>query len=87
MTNTVLIGIIGTMCGIYFGWAAYKRAESAACKGEGKESGAMASDIGYIKAGIDDLKRKQEKAEERHIEVITRLTAVEAKVEKIESDK
>ncbi len=47
----------------------------------------MASDIGYIKAGIDDLKRKQEKSEERHIEVITRLTAVEGRIETLERDK
>lgn len=35
------------------------------------------SDIGYIKAGIDDLKRKQEAAELRHFALAERITKVE----------
>ena len=33
---------------------------------------------GYIKSGVDDIKRKQEKEDERHVQVVSRLTAVEA---------
>ena len=34
--------------------------------------------FGYIKSGVDDIKRKQEKEDERHVQVVSRLTAVEA---------
>lgn len=73
-----IIGVIGTLCGIYFGYSSYKRTERKDNQQEGKESATLFSDIGYIKSGIDDLKRKQEKSDERHIEIITRLTSVEA---------
>lgn len=81
MDNTMLVAVIGlisTLCGIWFGYSGYKRSERKDNQQEGKESAILLSDIGYIKSGIDDLKRKQEKSDERHIEIITRLTSVEA---------
>jgi hypothetical protein len=80
MNETIFVavlGVIGTLCGIYFGYSGYKRTERKDNQQEGKESATLFSDIGYIKSGIDDLKRKQEKSDERHIEIITRLTSVE----------
>jgi len=51
-------------------------------RSEGRDMGQLASDMGYLKSGIDDIKRRQaqqEKKEEgRHLEVMTRLTGVEA---------
>lgn len=35
------------------------------------------SDIGYIKAGIDNRKHKQETAELRHFALVERITKVE----------
>jgi hypothetical protein len=81
LNDTILawvIGVFGSICGIYFGYVGYKRTERKDNLREGKESATLFSDIGYIKSGIDDLKRKQEKSDERHIEIITRLTSVEA---------
>lgn len=50
-------------------------------KGEGEKSGTVLTEIGYIKSGIDDIKRKQERQDEKqeaqHIEVIARLVSVE----------
>lgn len=80
LNDTILawvIGAFGSICGIYFGYSGYKRTERKDNQQEGKESATLFSDIGYIKSGIDDLKRKQEKSDERHIEIITRLTSVE----------
>lgn len=71
---TAVIGIFGTLGGLYFGNQGYLKN----LKADGAKDGTLYSDIGYIKSGIDDLKRKQEKSEERHLEVITRLTSVEA---------
>lgn len=52
--------------------------------GEGKEDGQIVSDMGYVKSGVDDIKRKQEqqeaKEESHHLEVIGRLAGVEESV-------
>lgn len=73
-----VLGILGTVCAIAFGLASYKRNRRADDADDGKESGTMLTEIGYIKAGVDDIKRKQEQQDIRHLEVIGRLTAVEA---------
>ena len=36
------------------------------------------SEIGYVKSGIDDIKRRQEKMDERHYALQSRVTALEA---------
>ena len=72
------IGVLASLLGIYFGYCIFKRNQKNDIEADTKESATMVSDIGYIKAGIDDLKRKQEKQDERFIEIVTRLTAVEA---------
>jgi membrane protein implicated in regulation of membrane protease activity len=35
------------------------------------------SDIGYIKAGVDDMKREQKESNERHYALVERVTKVE----------
>jgi len=47
-------------------------------KTEGEAAGALASDLGYIKSSLDDIKRKQEQQEANHIDMMTRLATVEA---------
>ena len=71
------LGIMGTICAIVFGYATFKRNKKIDDSTEGKESGTILTEIGYIKSGVDDIKRKQEKQDEHHIEVISRITAVE----------
>jgi K+/H+ antiporter YhaU regulatory subunit KhtT len=48
-----------------------------AAKNEGQESGTIMSELGYIKSGIEDIKRKQEKSEERYQELVERVIKVE----------
>lgn len=67
------VSILAAICAIAFGVSNYRKAN----KEDGKNAGVLMSDVGYIKSGVDDLKRKQEKADERHIEIITRLSSVE----------
>ena len=73
-----VIGILSPICAIIFGYATFHRNRKSDTEDEAKSDATVLSDIGYIKAGIDDIKRKQEKQDERHLEIITRLTAVEA---------
>ncbi len=82
---TVIIsitGLISTICAILFGYAAFMRNKQKDHEAEGKNNGAVLTEMGYIKSGIDDIKRKQErqeeKQEEQYIKITERLTGVEA---------
>ena len=69
-----ILGGLGTLAGFCFAFAAYK----AGLKKDGSTNGTLMSDVGYIKSGVDDLKRKQEQSDERHYALSERVTAVEA---------
>ena len=77
-----VLTIISTLCAIAFGYAAFVRNKKKDDTESGEKGGTVLTEIGYIKSGIDDIKRKQErqdeKAEAQHIEVISRLSSVEA---------
>jgi hypothetical protein len=75
---TTVIGVVGGLAAIMFGYATYKRNQKADDSKSGKESGTLFTEIGYIKSGIDDIKRKQDKQDERLLQFSERLTAVEA---------
>lgn len=75
---TTVFGIVGTACAIVFGYLAFRRNSKTDDTAEGKKDGVLLTEIGYIKSGVDDIKRKQEKEDERHVLVVSRLTAVEA---------
>lgn len=51
-----------------------------ATKQEGEKSGYLASDIGYIKAGIDDLKTEIRTLKVEVSEISTRLTRAEEQI-------
>ena len=81
MDLSVLLAIIGgvaAISGIVFSVSSYKRSNKTENKDEGKSEGSILTELGYIKSGVDDIKRKQEKQDEQHIEVVQRLSEVEA---------
>ena len=49
----MVVGLIGVICSI----VAVSRNRSAEVKNAGKEDGVVLTELGYIKAGVDDLKR------------------------------
>ncbi|MGP8311786.1 hypothetical protein ACG0Z4_13060 [Enterocloster aldenensis] len=73
-----ILGVLGTVCAIIFGYAAFSRSRKKDDSEEGKQDGTLLTEIGYIKSGVDDIKRKQDKQDEQYIGVISRITAVEA---------
>ena len=76
------ISVISTVCAIVFGYAAFNRNRKKDDTEEGAQGAVIVSELGYIKSSLDDIKRKQERSDEKqaeqHLSVITRLTAVEA---------
>lgn len=75
---TTVLGIGGTVCTIVFGYIAFRRNNKNDDTAEGKKDGVLLTEIGYIKSGVDDIKRKQEKEDERHLKVVERLSVVES---------
>lgn len=75
---TTVIGIVGGLCAIVFGYATYKRNQKTDDSDDGKKTGSLFTEIGYIKSGIDDIKRKQEKQDEKYTVMVERLSIVES---------
>ncbi|MDO5015299.1 MAG: hypothetical protein Q4E28_05040 [Clostridia bacterium] len=75
-----ILSALGIACSIIFGYIAYKRKEKCENETEGKKDGVLLTEIGYIKSGVDDIKRKQEKQDEQYVIVMTRLATVESSV-------
>lgn len=74
----VLLGIGGTILGLVFSYLAFFRNSKKDSKDDGKATGTVLTELGYIKSGIDDLKSENREQRKTNIEVITRLTAVES---------
>ena len=64
MNWSVIIGIFGTLAGFALSYLAFARNSKKDSTDAGKESGTVLTEIGYIKANTDDIKRKQEKQDD-----------------------
>lgn len=73
-----LFGLAGTGCSIFFGFMAFKRNRRSDEQQDGRENGTLLTEIGYIKANTDDIKRKQEKQDAQYLEMAERMAAVES---------
>lgn len=74
------VSILGGLCGIVFGIVSILRNRKEDDTAEGKESGVILTELGYIKAGVDDVKRKQEKQDEQSLAIMRELSAVNESV-------
>ena len=75
------LAIAGTLCGIFFGYAIFKRN----LKNDGAQSGSLLSDVGYIKAGIDDLKKEQKDQKEEQIRLMIKVENHEGRICNVEN--
>jgi chromosome segregation ATPase len=76
-----IAGIVGVISGILASWASFAKNVRKDNNKEGERMGALQSDIGYIKKGVDNIERKQDIMEERHYELAERVKGVEGKME------
>ena len=72
-----VISVISTLCAIVFGYAAFARNGKKDTEDEARADATVLTEIGYIKANTDDIKRKQEKQDEQYLELTERMVAVE----------
>ena len=70
---TILPALIGCVVSA----AAFFLGRTTAAKSSGQEYGVMLTEIGYIKSGVDDMKKKMEQSDRRYVELAERVTALE----------
>ena len=76
MELTVLVAV----CGLAVSAGTFFIGRTTAAKNTGKEYGVMLTEIGYIKSGVDDMKRKMEQSDKRYTDLSSRVTALEEKM-------
>lgn len=70
--------LFGTFLGLVISYVTFLRATKKDSEDDGRETGQMFTEIGYIKANTDEIKAEQRQQRETNIQLITRLTSVEA---------
>lgn len=73
-----IFSIVGVVSAIILGWIAFRRSTKEDSESEGKNNGVILTELGYIKSGIDDVKRKQERQEELRVDDVKKIAEVEA---------
>lgn len=78
MTNWIpLITLISGVAGVVVAWLALVKTKHKDDEAEGHSRGVIASDIGYIKAGVDDLKRENQEHRKAVSDLSQRVTRCE----------
>ena len=81
--ETVVFGIITAvvgLCSLIISFVALSRNKKSDDRTEGKESGVLFTELGYIKKGIEGIEQRLEKQETQYVNVIAQLTSVDASV-------
>lgn len=80
MQATVIISVFSLIVaalGVGIAWATLAKSRKKDTADEGTNKGILASDIGYIKAGVDDLKREIREIRHEVGELSTRVARCE----------
>lgn len=72
-----VISVLGVFGTIVFAYLAFHKTTKDDSEENGKETGQILTELGYVKKGIDDLNAKIEKQEERYLRLIERIAKVE----------
>lgn len=76
------ISLLGTAVAIVCSLAALLRNNKNDNREEAQQQGAILTELGYIKSGIDDIKEEQREQRKINQEVNNRLSAVEIKADR-----
>lgn len=72
-----IVAAASVVVSVFFSWLAFWRTSKKDHEGAGENRGVIMSEIGYIKAGIDDLKRDNSEIRRKIEDHETRLARVE----------
>lgn len=73
-----ILGGFGTVFGIVSFAVTNRRNNKRDDRSDGQTTGAICTELGYIKANTDEIKAEQKEQRKVNTEVVSRLTAVEA---------
>ena len=76
-TLGTVFGIGGVVLSAVFAYLAFSRNKKKDDAGAGQKLGTIQSDLGYVKAGIDDIKAEQREQRNINVSLSERVTAVE----------
>ncbi len=76
-TVSIVISFLGFVSSAAFAYISYRRILKKDMSGAGEHRGVIISDIGYIKAGIDDLKRENKDTASKLASLTERITRCE----------
>ena len=79
-TILAIISILGACSSILFGYLAFRRNAYSDSKRDGRESGTVISDLGYIKSSIERIEKRLDLTETKFDGVATRLARMEESV-------
>lgn len=74
------IGALLSAVSVVLGIAGFFIGRLSASKADGKQDGVILTEIGYLKSGVDDIKRKIEEDDTRYYKMAERVAAVEQSV-------
>jgi len=77
-TMQIFITIGCAILGGLLGYLTFMRATKKAAQDEGNQKGVILTELGYIKSGIDDIKRRQDKQDDQFLKMSERMATVEA---------
>lgn len=83
--SELVFAIIGAACaliGAIGAYAAWQRNKSIDSSHDGENKGVILTEIGYIKSGVDDIKKHQSDQDERYMKLIQRVATVEQKADR-----
>jgi len=72
-----VIGILGTLVMLVIGILGWARSHKGDAADHGMNRGVVLTEIGHVKDGIDDIRRKLERQDKEYVGMLTRLTSVE----------
>ncbi len=78
MIEYISVALACTVLGIVISYAGFARSKAKDNKDEGRQSGVMMSELGYIKANTDEIKAEQREQRKINTELYTRISKVEA---------
>lgn len=75
-----IVSVVAAIAGVCFGVTEHNRNKKQDDTADGKESGVILTELGYIKSGVDDVKRTQERQDEQMRNMIRDLTVAQESV-------
>ena len=77
MNAAAIIALVVGAAGIIFSFVTLLRNKKQDDTEDGRSAGTILSDLGYIKAGVDEIKAEQKDQRKTNLDIERRLTSVE----------